>query len=192
MRPAAVKPEQPAPQERVHSDFERRVEETFDSISHLPDSGPPGEKRQATLTEKLSAIALQQGFEVESLVGQGGMGAVVVARDRELGRRVALKFLAAKAGAKREALEALKKEAERASRLTHENVVQVHSWHSVGDLTFFAMEYVDGQTLHDYLRETKKPNPSEILRIIGDAAAGVAAAHDQGILHRDIKPQNIL
>ena len=171
--------------------FEQRVSEAFDSIASLGSSGPYAGAEELSLTEKLSAIAFQAGFEAERVLGQGGMGAVVLAIDVQLRRRVALKFIALASGSEK-AVEDLKLEAERMSRLTHENIVQVYSWHRAGDLVFFAMEFVDGQTLHEWVRREPVVRVQQALRIIAEAAAGIAYAHQQGILHRDIKPQNIL
>ena len=170
--------------------FESKVDETFDSLPATSPLGMETEGEEA-LVHKLRAIASQEGFEVDRMLGRGGMGAVVSATDRELGRKVALKFLA-RSSNDRSLEDKLKREAERASKLDHENIVRIYSWHSVGGLTFFSMEYVEGETFQEYIESRDKPKVSEILRIIGEAAGGVAAAHDLGLLHRDIKPQNLL
>lgn len=167
--------------------FERNVDETFDS---LPETAPiePG-RTPPDFFDKLKAIAVQEGFEAERLLGKGGMGAVVLALDKNLGRRVAIKFLVRQHSL---SSDRLRREAEKAGSLAHENIIQVYSWHAVGEITFFSMEYVEGETLEEYVNARPKMKPIEALRIMAEAAAGVAAAHAQGILHRDIKPQNIL
>ncbi len=173
------------------TDFERMVEETYDSVASLGDSAPRDRDDDSGLIQKLRVIARVEGFEVDDLLGRGGMGAVVSATDSKLGRRVALKFLTINPRRSDSGV-VLKREAERTSRLAHENIVHIYSWHSVGDLTFFSMELVEGMTLDKYLAERKSIDPVDLLRIVAEAAAGVAAAHEKGILHRDIKPQNIL
>lgn len=176
-------------------DFDRKVDETFASIQGAAtvDATVHIEPvKRVSLTDKLAAIAAQEGFQVESILGRGGMGCVALAKDRGLGRMVALKFLALPDMADTKALDNLRKEAERAGALAHENIVQIYSWHSVGPLTFFAMEYIDGDNLQQLVqREAKIPDES-VLRIVAEACSGVAAAHEAGLLHRDIKPQNIM
>jgi len=126
------------------------------------------------------------------MLGRGGMGAVVLAKDAGIGRMVALKFLALPDMADTKALDNLRKEAERAGQLAHENIVQVYSWHSVGNLTFFAMEFIDGDNLQQFIQREARIPDENLLRIVAEASDGVAAAHEAGILHRDIKPQNIM
>ncbi len=183
--------ELPTTRKLQRSEFERMVEETYDSVTSLGESAPQSTDGEPELIQKLRVIARVEGFEVENLLGRGGMGAVVSATDNKLGRRVALKFLTI--GARRkDSTVSLKREAERTSRLAHENIVHIYSWHSVGDLTFFSMELVEGMTLDKYLVERQHVDPVDLLRIVAEAAAGVAVAHEKGMLHRDIKPQNIL
>ncbi len=172
--------------------FEATVDQTIQSDETLAATVPIEPVKKVSLTEKLGSIAAREGFEVESLLGRGGMGAVILARDRQLGRRVALKFLALPNATSDDSVQILRREAERAGRLTHENVVQIYSWHSVGNLTFFAMEYVAGDTLQSYVQRNPRVPLLQVLRIVAEASAGVAAAHAAGLLHRDIKPQNIL
>lgn len=181
------------------SAFERMVEETYDSVASLAPGEAPSAAADAApedepeLIGKLRVIARVEGFEVEALLGRGGMGAVVSATDIKLGRRVALKFLTLLgSNSGRVTQDSLKREAERASKLAHENIVRIYSWHSVGELTFFSMELVEGRTFERFVKERKSIEPVEALRVVAEAAAGVAAAHEQGIVHRDIKPQNIL
>lgn len=178
-------------------EFETAVDDSVTMLRReLPATAvvePAKRPSKHALIDKLRLIAASEGFDVEDLLGRGGMGAVLLARDRELGRKVALKFLAAPKGKEdRINFEMLRKEAERASRLTHENVVQVYSWHAVGAITFFVMEYVDGETIQQYVQREFRVSVEEILRIMAEACAGVVAAHELEILHRDIKPQNIL
>lgn len=172
-------------------DFETSVDQTVQKMT-LGETTPIEPTRRISLTEKLKMIASEEGFDVQELLGRGGMGAVMLARDRGLGRMVALKFLALPAEADDKKLEGLRLEAERAGNLAHENVVQIYSWHSVGNLTFFAMEYIEGENLQQFVQREAKIAPEELLRIGAEAAQGLAAAHERGVLHRDIKPQNIM
>lgn len=148
------------------------------------------ENKKYDLLTGLKIIADQEGFDVEAMLGIGGMGAVAKARDRELNREVALKFVTNRNDPK--LVRALKREAERTGGISHENVVRVYSLHTVGEVTFFSMEYVEGENLHDRLLRDPRPKETEIIRIMLEASRGIKAAHDLGIIHRDIKPRNIM
>ena len=181
----------------AQQEFETSVDTTLKAMApggtaSLGATTPLEPVRRLSLTDKLKMIANEEGFEVTELLGRGGMGAVMLAKDRSLGRMVALKFLALPSDADERKLEGLRLEAERAGNLAHENIVQIYSWHSVGNLTFFAMEYIEGENLQQYVQREAKIAPEELLRIIAEAAQGIAAAHERGILHRDVKPQNIM
>lgn len=149
---------------------------------------PPGD----SLIDKLRAVGESAGFDVHELLGQGGMGAVVRAMDRRLGRQVALKFLVMSQPLKDDSPFGLRREAEKMGQLVHENIVQVYSWHNVGRVAFFSMEYVEGESLRQRVRRPPEMKLRDVLRITLEAARGIAAAHARGIIHRDIKPENIM
>lgn len=142
--------------------------------------------KQVVLAAKL------EGYEIIGLLGVGGFGQVFQARDKRLDRMVALKFLSSTRDTKGQSYSNLKKEAEAASRLSHENIVQIFSWHSANDLVFYSMELIEGQSLDELIKNKPDLPLSVKLQIITDAASGLAAAHRQNVLHCDIKPQNIL
>ena len=125
-------------------------------------------------------------YPIERRVGRGGMGTVYEAVDPELGRKVALKMmLPGDANAAR-----TKAEARTLAQLSHPNVVTVHEVGQHGDRVFLAMEYVEGETLGDWLE--RGPSHASILEVFAQAAEGLAAAHEAGIVHRDFKPSNVL
>src|SRR5262249_20743525 len=128
-------------------------------------------------------------YVVLSLLGQGGMSVVYLAYDPQLDRKVALKLVRVDvlgtAGRQR-----LLREAQALARLSSPYVVPVYNVEPVGDQIFVAMEYVEGQTLREWLVESRPSR--EILRILGDAGRGLAAAHAAGLVHRDFKPENVL
>ncbi|MEQ8822344.1 MAG: serine/threonine-protein kinase [Sumerlaeia bacterium] len=177
---------------------ETLLDESLDRTLHTECAGEVAAFAQArgheplSFEDKAACLARRAGFEVLGTLGKGGMGAVLKARDRELGRTVALKLLISERSGDAQAMALLKREAERASALNHENIVQVYSWHTVGDLMFFAMEWVDGESLAQYVNRLGPLAPREALRILSQAADALAAAHGEGLLHRDIKPANIM
>ena len=140
----------------------------------------------------LASMAKHEGFEVAAILGIGGMGAVVRAMDSKLKRDVALKFLPPETTRDPKKVAELRGEAEIASRIKHENVVSILSWHEVDGIPFYAMELVEGESLNDLVRRRGRLPTAEALRIIAESARGVEALHQVGIIHRDIKPQNIL
>ncbi|MEO8549019.1 MAG: protein kinase, partial [Kofleriaceae bacterium] len=147
---------------------------------------------------KPAALEVMAGAQVgryvlTRLVGAGGMGMVFAARDPELDRTVAVKLLfATTAGeeAKLAQQERLRREAQVMAKLSHPNVAAVHDVGMLGDRLFVAMEYVEGVNLAEWLA-TPRALP-EILAVFGDAARGLAAAHAQGVVHRDFKPENVI
>jgi serine/threonine protein kinase len=131
-------------------------------------------------------------FRIEELLGIGGFGAVYRAFDRSLHRRVALKVLPhalAKAG--KERIQRFLHEARAAAKLSHPNIVAVHQICQVDGIYFIVMELVDGQSLAQLIR-THRLSPQRATHIITEAARGLAQAHRRGLIHRDIKPGNIM
>jgi serine/threonine protein kinase len=135
---------------------------------------------------ELTAGARIDRFEIVSLLGRGGMGAVYEARDPGLGRRVALKVIAEP---ERHLSMRLLREAQALAQLQHPNVVAVHEVGTDGDEVFIAMELVDGTSL-----DKVSPRPAtwrEVVDLFVQAGHGLVAAHDQGLVHRDVKPANM-
>ncbi len=123
-------------------------------------------------------------------LGAGGMGEVYTAYDPQLDRRVALKVLRAGALSASEGKARLLREAQAMARLQHPNVATVHDVGSIGDSIFIAMEFIEGETLGEWLRGDRRW--TEVVRIFHQAGAGLAAAHEAGLVHRDFKPDNVL
>ncbi|PIQ62464.1 MAG: hypothetical protein COV99_05770 [Bacteroidetes bacterium CG12_big_fil_rev_8_21_14_0_65_60_17] len=131
-------------------------------------------------------------YEITAELGQGGMGVVYKATDTVLGRTVALKFLPASTSSDEKARERFAHEARAVSALDHPNVAVVHEIGESGDGDMFiVMAYYEGRTLEDIIKEGPVPL-EDVLGYALDMARGLAAAHDQGIIHRDIKPGNVM
>ncbi len=130
-------------------------------------------------------------FDILEKVGEGGMGTVYKARDLRLDRPVAIKVLSERAAADPERQSRLIQEAKTASALNHPHIVTIHEIDAAGELLFIAMEYIDGRTLEQIIPQ-KGLRFSEALRYAAPAADALAAAHAIGIVHRDVKPSNIM
>ncbi len=131
-------------------------------------------------------------YLVESRLAQGGMATVYLGRDVRLDRVVALKIARAELAGDHEFVRRFITEARAAAQLSSPNVVAVFDQGSVGDINYIAMEYVPGQTLREVIREHGALSVLGALDITEGVLAGLAAAHRAGIIHRDVKPENVL
>jgi serine/threonine protein kinase len=131
-------------------------------------------------------------YSVEREVGRGGTGAVWLGRDEVLGRQVALKRIGLLPGADSTDLARAEREARLAARLNHPHVVAVFNVVFEADAQWLVMEYVDGTDLAQLVRDEGPLSPDEAGRLLGQAADALAEAHAEGIVHRDVKPSNIL
>ncbi len=131
-------------------------------------------------------------YRIITLLGKGGMGAVYRADDLTLGQPVALKFLPIRAGSDESLLERFRNEVRVARKVSHPNVCRVYDVGDVDGQAFFTMEYVDGEDLASLLRRIGRLPQDKALDIARQLCAGLAAAHAKGVLHRDMKPANVM
>ncbi len=131
-------------------------------------------------------------YKVEKLLGQGGMGAVYKAYDQELDRTVALKLVRPELMAHPEAMARFRQELLLASKISHRNILRIHDLGDAGVTKFISMAYVDGEDLHHLLMREGKLSIDRTLNIARQLCAALDAAHAEGVVHRDLKPQNIM
>jgi predicted Zn finger-like uncharacterized protein len=161
--------------------------ETAPVASSLGTPGPEGR-------DPLLGRVVNGQFKIVRKLGEGGYGAVYEAKDVNLERRIALKVMLPSRAASREYVAKFFREARTAAQLSHPNVVAVHG---VGldkdnNIYFLAMEFVEGRTLHDVLQERGPMPVEDAVNFIEQACRGLAAAHERNIIHRDIKPGNLM
>ena len=130
-------------------------------------------------------------YEVRSKIGEGGMGEVYLAHDTRLDRKVALKILPADVASDPGRMHRFVQEAKAASGLNHPNIITIYEIDETDSRRFIAMEFVEGETLRERM-EARPLKLSEAVKIATQTASALAAAHDAGIIHRDIKPDNIM
>lgn len=169
------------------------LEDTAVSGEHLGDTHVSGER-------KLTTSGIQKGEALDRYVilhrlGAGGMGEVYAAWDPVLDRKVAVKVLRPDiedTALTEELKHRLLGEAQALAKLSHPNVVTVHDVGLAGDRVYLAMEFVEGRTLKDWLAQVPRPSWQQILEVFLAAGEGLVAAHEQGLTHRDFKPDNVI
>jgi len=156
--------------------------------STVPEPAEAPEVIPAVQAEPLPRVP---GYEVARVLGRGGMGVVYLARDLTLKRDVALKMIAPSIQPGEDAERRFAREAELAARLRHGNIVQIYDFGTADGRSYFAQEYIPGGTLAARWGTSPQP-PYEAAEILRSVALAVHSAHEAGVLHRDLKPQNIL
>ena len=145
-----------------------------------------------------SAAVLQIGqllggrYEILQLLGEGGMGAVYKAADRELDRYVALKVIRPELASNPSILARFKQELLLAHQVTHRNVIRIYDLGEAEGVKFITMEFIEGKDLRSLIKEKKKFSPDEAVDITQQVCRALDAAHSVGVIHRDLKPQNIM
>jgi eukaryotic-like serine/threonine-protein kinase len=147
---------------------------------------------ESALADALIGQVLDRRYHVRSRIAHGGMATVYLATDTRLDRQVALKVMHAELARDADFVSRFIGEAKSVARLSHPNIVAVFDQGSDGQYLYLAMEYVPGRTLRAPLRERGRLPWGEALEVMDPILAGLAAAHQAGIVHRDVKPENVL
>jgi serine/threonine protein kinase len=132
------------------------------------------------------------GYRVEAVLGRGGMSVVYLAEDLALGRKVALKLMAAELAEERRFRERFRRESRLAASLDHPNVIPIYEAGEAEGLLFIAMRYVEGTDLKSLLVREGPLAPRRTLMMLSQVAEALDASHSRGLVHRDVKPSNIL
>lgn len=160
-----------------------------DTLSFCPKDGDVLEEDPSSLI----GSALDGQYQIESLLGKGGMGAVYRARHILLGDRVAIKLLPPEMRSNTEWLRRFQREGQAARRFRHPNAVTVYDLRTSGDGTIYlVMEYVEGNTLDAELKKRGKFSPAQAVAVLHPIMSVLNAAHAMGVVHRDLKPENIM
>jgi tRNA A-37 threonylcarbamoyl transferase component Bud32 len=185
-------------------ELRRRVDELLRAhdepggVPGVPDRGTPQQSANAndlsflTPPSEPGSLGRLDHYEILEVVGRGGTGVVLRARDTKLLRVVAIKVLAAALAASGTARQRFVREARAAAALRDDHVIAIHAVEDQGPVPYLVMEFIDGCTLESLRRHGGSLEVKQILRIGIQTASGLAAAHKQGLIHRDIKPANIL
>jgi len=131
-------------------------------------------------------------YEIVRLLGEGGMGAVYKASDRELDRPVALKVIRPELASSSSMLARFKQELLLSRQVTHKNVIRIYDLGDADGVKFITMEFVEGRDLRALIHEKKKYSPEEAVEVMQQVCQALQAAHSVGVIHRDLKPQNIM
>ena len=145
-----------------------------------------------TPSDNAAALGRLNNIEIRSIIGRGGNGIVLKGYQEELNRLVAVKVMAPQLAASAAARRRFSREAQATAAIVHPNVMPILTVHSSGPLPYLVMPYVDCESLQERLDRDAALPPLDVLRIAHQVANGLAAAHAQGLVHRDVKPANIL
>jgi hypothetical protein len=155
-------------------------------------SSRQGNRRKSEVTDiDLVRSGLEDEYEILEELGRGGMGIVFRARERQLERDVAIKVLPFTLAFDRELVERFLREARTAAALEHTNIVPIYRVGRRGDVIFFVMKLLRGQSLADRLQKKGRISADEICRVVVETASALGYAHKRGVVHRDVKPDNL-
>jgi serine/threonine-protein kinase len=153
--------------------------------------GPTSTSSVDVVRERLQRVVAGK-YRIERLLGKGGMGAVFLAHDLTLERAVAIKVLPPDVAQDDQVVRRFAQEAKTAAKLDHPNIIPIYRVESEGGLNYFVMKYISGTSLEDLLDKKEPLAVPDIQRILWEAACALGHAHQRGVVHRDVKPANIM
>ena len=162
-----------------------------DNVKFCPNDGQT--LRSKSASADLVGQVVADRYHILKKLGEGGMGAVYLGEHVKMGRKSAIKVMAAAMSQDPDAISRFNREAANASRISHPNVCQIYDFGETSDgLIYLAMEFIEGQALKDIIEKEGALPPTRAASILKQSADALQAAHDLGIVHRDIKPDNIM
>ncbi len=176
---------------RLDSEMNYQLERSL-SLGRIVTSPESAGVSQMPTTFMNVATALEGRYQILKELGRGGMGIVFHAYDKQLKEQVAIKILSPLLSNDPDALERLKREVSAARRITHSNVIRIHDISEINGLHYISMEYFHGTNLKEHVKTNGPISPMQAMNIAGQICDGLEAAHRQGIIHRDLKSQNII
>ncbi len=185
--------------EREYRDLNQRISSIDSRISMIGSQSGIGQASAQAASNGgdravMSMVQNQLGerYEIEREIGRGGMGVVYLARDKQLDRKVALKFLGTLVDNNEEYRQRFVREAKTAAKINHPNIVAIYDISASQGKAYIAMEYIEGTSLHNYIEKKGKLPAREAINYMAQACAALYSLHSCGIVHRDIKPDNII
>lgn len=175
---------------RLDAEINTQMERSLSS-GKIITTANEGNSHMPTTFMNVASI-LEDRYQVLRELGRGGMGIVFQAYDRKLNEQVAIKILSPILSTNSDALERLQREVSAARKITHSNVIRIHDIAEAKGLHYVSMEYFEGSSLKDYIRREGIPSQMQAGTIALQICEGLEAAHRQGIIHRDLKSQNII
>ena len=188
----------PPENEPVRSSDEQNTltDDAAGDVTFVDDAKAPAKARHSSIVPNRHQFSRGEVFggryEILQMLGEGGMGAVYKARDREVDHLVALKLIRPEMADHPVILARFKQELLTARQVTHRNVIRIYDMAEAEGTKYITMEFVEGGDLHKLLREKGKMPPEEAVAIVRQICHALEAAHGAGVIHRDLKPQNIL
>ncbi|MCI0411508.1 serine/threonine protein kinase [bacterium] len=176
---------------RLDSEMNYQLERSL-SLGRIVTNPDAAGVSQMPTTFMNVATALEGRYQILKELGRGGMGIVFHAYDKELREQVAIKILSPLLSNDQDALQRLKREVSAARRITHSNIIRIHDISEINGLTFISMEYFHGTSLKDYIKRNGALSMMQGFNIAAQVCDGLEAAHREGVIHRDLKSQNII